>query len=359
MNRAAADRIARAVLYEGYILYPYRPSVKNRQRWTFGGLYPEAFCRSSGTEACGNQTECLVRGTAATAVEAAVRFLHLTARQVGEFDPPLEAWQAQADSVLDAELAFKPVQTLRAGEQLYHTWQEAEEREYGIAEVTLGDVLERPRREAFSFPGGRRAEPVRGTVGEVVGVLVREQRAVEGDVEVSGARVAGGVFRLTLRVVNRTPADGRCGSRDEALLRSLVSTHALLGVRGGEFVSLLDPPPDCRGAAAACRNVGTWPVLVGEEGQKDTLLSSPIILYDYPQVAPESPGDFFDGTEIDEMLTLRILTLTDEEKRSMAAVDGRAGELLARTEAATREQLMALHGTVRGLRPAPGEGGHG
>ncbi len=359
MNRAAVDRIARAVLYEGYILYPYRPSVKNRQRWTFGGLYPEAYCRASGTEACGNQTECLVRGTPETAVEAAVRFLHLTARRVGEFDPPVESWQAPDEPGFHGDLAFKPVQTLRVGERLYHTWQEAEEREYGIAEVSLGDVPKRPRREAFSFPGGRRTEPVRGTAGEFVGVLVREQRAVEGVVEVSTARVAEGLFGVTLRVVNRTPADDGCGSRDEALLRSLVSTHVLLGVRGGEFVSLLDPPPDCRDAAAACRNVGTWPVLVGEEGQKDTLLSSPIILYDYPQVAPESAGDFFDGTEIDEMLTLRILTLTDEEKRSMAAVDGRAGELLARTEAAAREQLMALHGTIRGLRPAAGEGTHG
>ena len=76
-------------------------------------------------------------------------------------------------------------------------------------------------------------------------------------------------------------------------------------------------------------------------------------------MAPESPGDFFDGTEIDEMLTLRIMTLTDDEKRAMAAVDERAGALLARTEAMAREQLLGLHGTVRGLRPLPGEGAHG
>src|SRR5208282_417095 len=121
-----------------------------------------------------------------------------------------------------------------------------------------------------------------------------------------------------------------------ALRQALVSTHTILGVRQGEFVSLLDPPEDCREAVAACGNVGTWPVLVGEEGQRDTLLSSPIILYDYPQLAPESPGDFFDGTEIDEMLTLRIMTMTDEEKVAMAAVDERAAALLARTEALAR-----------------------
>jgi hydrogenase maturation protease len=129
-------------------------------------------------------------------------------------------------------------------------------------------------------------------------------------------------------------------------------------VRGGAFVSLLDPPEPWGEAAAGCRNVGTWPVLVGEEGQTDLMLSSPIILYDYPQVAPESPGDLFDGTEIDEILTLRILTLTDEEKRTMAAVDERAQALLARTEGLGGEQLLRLHGAVRGLRPLPGEQGH-
>jgi len=95
-------------------------------------------------------------------------------------------------------------------------------------------------------------------------------------------------------------------------------------------------------------------VLVGEEGQRDQMLAAPIILYDYPQVAPESPGDFFDGAEIDEMLTLRILTLTDEEKRDMAAVDRRARELLARTEGMAQEQMSRLHGTLRDVRPVGG-----
>src|SRR5204863_4912396 len=139
------------------------------------------------------------------------------------------------------------------------------------------------------------------------------------------------------------------------LLRALASAHALLGACGGGFISLLDPPERWREAAGACRNVGLWPVLVGGEGETDTMLASPIILYDYPQVAPESPGDFFDGAEIDEMLTLRILTLTDEEKRAMAALDERGGALLARTEAVAREQLLGLHGTGRGWRPLPGE----
>ena len=140
-------------------------------------------------------------------------------------------------------------------------------------------------------------------------------------------------------------------TRDDALLRSLASTHTVLGVQDGRFVSLLGPPESLSELVATCKNIGTFPVLVGEEGQCDTLLSSPIILYDYPQIAPESAGDLFDGTEIDEILSLRIMTLTDDEKREMSQSDDRARQMLERTETMPVEQLMKLHGVLRGLRP--------
>jgi hypothetical protein len=149
---------------------------------------------------------------------------------------------------------------------------------------------------------------------------------------------------VTVRIVNETPL---AAAGDDLNARSFVSPHTVLGVRGGEFVSMLDPPESLRLLAADCRNVGTWPVLVGEPGSRDTMLSSPIILYDYPRVAPESPGDFFDGTEIDELLALRILTLTSDEKRQMRAADGRANALLDRIEALDESQLARLHGAKR------------
>jgi len=355
MNRTRIDPIADAVLYEGYILYPYRPSMKNRQRWTFGGLYPEAHCRAQGgSDAAANQTECLIRGTPATTVEAVVRFLHLTARQVGAIDPPLAAWPE------GREPPYRPVESLRVGSRRYSTWQEAEEREVVLAEVTLGELTAGPRQFPFSYPGARRSEPVRDEARGVVGILVREQQAVGGDVEVSAVEAAEGLFRLTLRVTNRTPLGESGGeSRDEVLLRALVSTHEILGVRDGAFVSLLDTPEGCRDIAGACRNVGTWPVLVGEEGQADLMLSSPIILYDYPRIAPESQGSFFDGTEIDEMLTLRVMTMTADEKDAMAAVDEKTCALLAKVDALTPDDMRALHGTVRALRPVSREGSRG
>jgi hypothetical protein len=181
------------------------------------------------------------------------------------------------------------------------------------------------------------------------------QEAVAGVVEASASRLPSrggkGLYKLSVRIASVTPlVDPEGMDRDEALLRALVSTHAVLGVREGAFVSLTDPPEGCREAAASCRNVGVWPVLVGDEGENDTVLASPIILYDHPKVAPESPGDLFDATEIDEILTLRILTLTEGEKQEVAGGDERGRELLARTEALAREQLLGLHGTFRGLR---------
>jgi hypothetical protein len=80
------------------------------------------------------------------------------------------------------------------------------------------------------------------------------------------------------------------------------------------------------------------------------LLLSPIILYDYPKTSPESAGDFFDGTEMDEMLTLRVLTLTDAEKDEMRRGDQRARRILERTEALTSEEMLQAHGVVRPIR---------
>ena len=273
------------------------------------------------------QTECLVaRRTGDDRRGGTVRFLHLTARQVGELTPPLAEWPG------DAEPPFRPVETLRVGDRLFHTWQEAVEREVALGELTLARPGRPAAQQAFAFPARRRVEPLREPDGED---RRRPGARAAGRSQGPSRSAAGRSRRDCSRLTRDDPEPHAAGRSRPGRPRRGPAACAwfrrtpLLGVRDGEFVSLLDPPEAWREAAAACRNVGTWPVLVGEEGQKDTMLSSPIILYDYPQVAPESPGDLFDGTEIDEILTLRILTLTDEEKRAMAAVDERAGALLA------------------------------
>lgn len=350
MTSPQIDRIANAVLYEGYLLYPYRPSTKNRQRWTFGGLYPEAFCQAqTGADASFNQTECVLRGSRDTRLDVTARFLQLTERTAGGIAAPLGKWTD------DPEPAIRPVEALQIGEQSYRSWQEAEERQIELIDLTIGQLLETPQHREFHLPARRWVEPIAGPTGKIEGVLVREQQSIAGVVMVRAAEVGDNTFKITVQLANRTPFDILAErSRDEALLRTLVSSHTVLQLHGGAFVSLMDPPEDGREAVAGCKNVGVWPVLVGEVGSRDALLASPIILYDYPQIAVESPGDLFDGTEIDEILTLRILTLTEAEKREAASLDDRSRHLLARTEALAREQLSGLHGAMRS--PTPTEG---
>jgi hypothetical protein len=331
------EKIAAAVLYEGYVLWPYRRSAqKNQKRWTFGGVYPRAYSEAEG----GNdpwlmQTQCLVTGDAPK-VEVKVRFLHVVERQVG---------RKNAQGALDF------VDQLRVGGERYLAWEEAAEREVVVSALGLAD-LETPAHTAISIPAGVEEEPLAEPSGEAAGALVRSWRSLEGTVEVEAEPVREGLFRLTVKVMNTAPWDGQ--DREETLEQTLVSTHTILKVEGGEFVSLMDPPEELKRLAEECENVKTWPVLAGEEGDRHTILSSPIILYDYPQIAPESPGDLFDGGEIDQLLTLSILSLTEEEKEEARATDPRAREILDRSESLTEEDLMGLHGAVRGFQTLRG-----
>jgi hypothetical protein len=287
----AVRKIADAVLYEGYILWPYRRSaLKNTQRWTFGGVYPRAWSEQHPDDRSAIRTECRFHGEAAD-LDVRVRFLHVVRRQLMQGDAPVDE--------------------LEVGGERYLSWEEAVERELGEGPIAIEAGSEREEL------GGGAA-------------IVRSWQALEGRVEVE---TEPGLVRVV--VENETPFDG--AGREQAQARAFCSTHAIL--TGPEFVSMTE--------AEGCINEGTWPALV-DDGR--TVLSSPIILEDYPQVAPESPGDLFDGGEIDQLLTLNILTLTDEEKAEMRASDPRAREILDRTEALSQEELMRLHGAVRDLQ---------
>ena len=348
MNLATVEKIARAVLYEGYMLYPYRPSsVKNQQRWNFGVLCPRTYSEEqNGTEAWTMQTECLVEAGSLTSIEVRVRFLQLVARSVRKLTTPVAEFLPGENPV------FQQVENLTVNGRLYQAWQEAVEREIILPLCNVDALCHAPVRQSFEFLPDQEFELARESNGEIVGVLVRERGALLGEIEVSASRLDDGVFRISASIRNTTPFEvSDRTSREDALLSALVSAHTILGVRDGRFVSSLAPTDEMRDFAADCKNVGTWPVLVGDEGDRDTLLSSPIILYDYPQIAPESAGDLFDGTEIDEILSLRIMTLTDEEKREMSQSDERARQMLERTETLPVEHLMKLHGVLRGLLP--------
>lgn len=348
MNMEQVREIAGAVLYEGYLLYPYRHSaLKNRQRWTFGVIYPRKYSEDNGgLEPWTMHTECLVAaGPASATLDIHVRFLHLLTRSLVR----------PGTSASPEPGAGETEHHLMAGQLAYEPWEEGIEREISAPNLALHELLAQPRRVEIAFAAGRLAEhPASPDEPEIV----REQQAIAGTVIIAAERVSApghtDLYKLSVHIENSTPAgDEAQDRRDAILLHSFVSTHTILRVHKGRFISLLETPEELQAAARSCKNNKTWPVLVGHPGEQDTMLSSPIILYDYPQIAPESPGTLFDGTEIDEILALRILTLSDEEKAELRRGDTRARDLLARTEALSPEQFMQLHGTMRDPRTLP------
>lgn len=336
MNFESVEEIAQAVLYEGYMLYPYRPSsVKNQQRFNFGVLYPQSYCDlQTGSESNFLRIQCLLKTTPSTRLTVKVRFLHIVQRLIRKYDG-LDF----AEYVDRFELNGKK----------YQSWQEAEERSFTV-EALDPTCLITPYTTEFSFPPGETIEPLHDARGNVLAEIVRRWEGLSGSLQLYAEQPCPGILKVTARVENRSSLNTNITnepSRDIALLHSLVSAHAILGVENGQFLSLLEPPAEFEDVARSCENTGAWPVLAGDDAT--TMLASPIILYDYPTIAPESAGSLFDGTEIDEILSLRILTLTEEEKAEIRQADDRARKLLERTESIPDEQFMKLHGVLRGL----------
>jgi len=305
-------RLTDAVLYEGYVLWPYRRSAaKNAKRWTFGGVFPPGHNAAHPDDRQALQAQCLVEGDDVS-VDVGVRCLQVVRRDL-----------------IDAD--GNPVDELVDGGTRRLAWDEATERELGPGpiEIAAGTDVE-------PLPGGGR--------------VVRSWRALTGTVAVEAEPLRHGLSRVTVRVENTTPWEG--GDRDDALRSTFCSTHAVLRAGRGAFVSLTDPPAELADEAAACVNDGVWPVLVGPEGQRHTLLASPIILEDHPRIAPESPGDLFDAGEIDRLLILNVLSLTPEEQDEMAASDPRTREILERCRGLGPDELLPLHGALRDLGPS-------
>ncbi|HEX5297709.1 MAG TPA: hypothetical protein VFW50_12035 [Streptosporangiaceae bacterium] len=312
MNLDPVRYIADAVLYEGYILYPYRASSqKNQSRWQFGVVMAPGYAAAEESETSVTQTECVLEHTGQPSVTVLLRFL-----------------QVQRRTAQDGT-----------------AWDEAVERE---VEVTADAA-------ALSGAGVVHAFDVEGGEDRSDGV-VRRREPLAGAITVRAAEVPGPwrAVRLHVQVENRTGLDDTPRSRDAALPTALVAAHTILVVTGGDFISMTDPPEWAAPAVAQCRNEGGWPVLADPDGGRKVMLSSPIILYDYPELAAESPGELYDGTEIDEILTLRTLALSDAEKAEARATDPRAAALLDRVESMDAQTMAQLHGTIRSLRPMAG-----
>jgi len=341
VNLDAVRQIADAVLYEGYILYPYRASAqKNRSRWQFGVVMAPEYAAVDPSESSFTRTECVLEHSGQPVVRVILRFLQVQRRSTTEeAGPSVPAW----DEAVEREIEFT---------------------------VDTAELLGAGLVKEFSVPGGEDREPLGA---DKAGFAVRRRAPLAGAVSVAATPVPGPwrAVRLQLRVENRTAAVSTSGPtsgstsgptsgpapqiRDEALPTALIAAHVIVTVSGGQFISMTDPPEWAKPAVAECENTGSWPVLADPDGGRQVVLASPIILYDHPELAPESPGELYDGTEIDEILTLRTLALSDKEKREARATDPRAAALIDRVESMDAPTMERLHGTIRSLRPsAPG-----
>ncbi|MBT2388413.1 hypothetical protein J7E87_03040 [Streptomyces sp. ISL-1] len=337
----AARQIADAVLFEGYVLYPYRASAaKNRMRWQFGVLVPPAWgadCEEHDSQ----HTECLMEPRAGATLSVEVRFLHAQRRTVQ---------QARPDGTLET------VPELHLHDRVLVPWDEGAEERVEVA-TTVDELTGDGVTVPFTRPAREETEPVLDADGRLVGRLVRRCEEANGVVRLSARELDGPyrVMRLSAVVENTsTWKPDPDADRDAALPHSLVAAHLLLCLSDGKFLSMTDPPEWAKGAVAACRNLHTWPVLAGEPNRADLVLSSPIILEDHPAIAPESPGALYDATEIDEILALRTAALTDEEKREARGTDAKAAAVIDLADSMPPEVLERLHGAVRALREVTG-----
>ena len=331
-----ARALADAVLYEGYLLYPYRAtSAKNLQRWQFGVLGPPGAADAGLGEDPHLTAEFLVRDC--TQLRFTVRFLHLQNRRA-------QRWE---------DHSWIPVQELVTPTGSWLTWDEAVETEicFGPVDLTAAQTWSQPLAaaphiEVETVPGGR---------------LIRERHGVHAVVQFeSHGRGTGDIERVTLTVRNTGAA---ASDRQDAIERSLIGAHVLVEALDGGFISLLEPSDDAIAAVADCRQHRCFPVLAGPPGDDRLLLISPIILYDHPQIAEQSSGALYDSTEIDEILTLRVMAMTDEEKAQARATDARAARIIDQCDGMSAEAMLGLHGVwsnpvvgvvVDGVRVVPG-----
>jgi hypothetical protein len=313
VNLDPVRKIADAVLYEGYILYPYRASAqKNQSRWQFGVVMAPGYAAADESETSFTRAECVLEHSGQPAVRVLLRFLQVQRRTSGGESSAAESWDEAAEHEIEA---------------------------VADAAALFGDGVTRE----FTVEGGEDREED----------VVRRREPLAGAVTVRAAEVPGPwrALKLQVKIENRTDLGSVPQRREDALPTSLVAAHAIITADGGKFLSMTDPPEWAAPAVAGCRNEGGWPVLADRDNR--VMLSSPIILYDHPELAAESPGELYDGTEIDEILTLRTMALSDDEKAEARATDPRAAALLDRVDSMDPQVLARLHGTLRSPRPGP------
>ncbi|MBI5030831.1 MAG: hypothetical protein HZB51_09910 [Chloroflexi bacterium] len=324
-----AEKIANAILYEGYMRYPSQTAASpSQRRWTYGELYPQTYRGvQQGLEACHAQTECLVMGNAQTTLDIKLRFLHLVQRGIGKF-------------IDDPSIEYVNVERLAVGDQVYCVEQEAIERECNYAHLSLTKMMQ---SFGFSFSSSRSTDTLQEPGGKTLGILTQRCEALAGTIKIMTKPLEDHLFKLSIQVRNRTPLSADPPTHADARLTSFVSTHLLLRVTGGEFISLNNPPAEYRSMTSLCENIRSCPVLIGEPGTHNLMLGSPVVLEDYPQIALGSTNDLLPATKNGDLLKVRMLP------------DEHVNQTLEQPNALPPEVFQRLNGAAHKLRPARGE----
>ncbi|MGZ4248965.1 MAG: hypothetical protein ACXVUE_11740 [Solirubrobacteraceae bacterium] len=279
------EQLVDSLLWEGYALYPYTPTAtKNATPTPFGIVYPPVYAET-----------------------LASTYDHLELRCVLEAPP---------DAILSAEVRFLAAD----GER-----HQAQERRVKLSGAMVGALAQAAAVKQASVSPGSGAPPLAVALSLTVESLPDGLREV--------------VFGVDNRTLVSSGLD-----RAGALGRSLISTHPIVRITGGRFVSPLERP---------CRSVNTFPVLATHTD--DVVIGAAIVLPDHPEIAPESRGGLFDSTEIEEALLLHVHALSDAERAEIERQDPAGREMVARAAAATPEEIIALHGRVTVRDPETNE----
>ncbi len=338
-TQSVLENVTRTLLYEGYALFPYhRSAIKNQKPIPFGVVFPEQYNTYNEHSHSKMQTQCIVTGSEDLQVNITIRFLHLM--QIKLFEKVTSQETAESDFIQVNNVSIDG-KTCQAG------WQTTE-RKISTGDLQISQLIKNRKVICIEFDKEYDTKYLSEEIGKTPAKQINSIAEIKGTVIIEAEPVKNiqNAFRITITVTNTTPVENaETISRDEVLTQSFLSTHIILNTPDGQFISHQDPDEKWKSVIEECENINTWPILI--DTGNTTLLSSPIILYDYPQINPQSHGDLFDSTEIEEALLLHVNLLSDDEKKRIGESDEKLKAMLGKVSNITPQELINFHSGLK------------
>ncbi|KAA9038578.1 hypothetical protein FW778_13550 [Ginsengibacter hankyongi] len=332
------ENLTHTLLYEGYSLYPYyRSAVKNQKPIPFGVIFPKDYNAYHEHSHSKMQSQSIITGDNDLTVSVTVRFLHLRKTELFQ----------KANNEKDNE-DYIPVSNLDINGKFYNSGWQTVERKITTGDIGLTQLAKGGISIPIEFDNMNEGELILNEKNVVVAKSVSSISEITGSILISAESIIESTdsFRITVVVTNTTGLENaNTISRDEAIMQSFLSTHIILQTLQGEFISQQDTPVKWTTATAGCTNINTWPIVIDKSNT--TLLSSPIILYDHPEINPQSSGDLFDSTEIEEALLLHVNLLTEEDRNRIGTEDEKMNAMLKKVNGLTPEDLHQYHSMLK------------